>query len=89
MNLEDEIAAWDKDIIRLKHCKDRSLPQNRERYEDCIDYDRQYISWLKELMAYRIAFERIRSLPLVWEEGEGIKKCINAINEELEAEHEY
>lgn len=85
MTLENEIESWEKDIHRLKHCKDKSLPKNRERYNDCIDYDKQYIHWLKELMAYRIAYERIRCLPLVWEEGAGISKCIRAIEEELES----
>lgn len=85
MTLEKEIESWQKDIIRLRHCKDKALPQNKERYEDCIDYDNQYIDWLKELMAYRIAYERIKGLPLVWEKGAEVSNCIHVIEEELES----
>lgn len=89
MTLENEIESWEKDIHRLKHCKSKALPQNKERYNECIEYDRQYIGWLRELMAYRIAFERIKGLPIVWEEGIEIQNCIQIIKEELEVEHEH
>ena len=84
MTLEKEIESWQKDIIRLRHCKDKALPQNKERYEDCIDYNKQYIKWLRELMAYRIAFKKIKEAPQVLAHGVGAEKCIQIIEEELD-----
>lgn len=36
-----------------------------------------------ELEAYRAAREEIRQLPIAWEEGAGILKCINIIDRHL------
>ena len=44
--------------------------------------------WLKELKAYREANQEIRALSQVWEEGAGIKKCINIINKHVEEEED-
>lgn len=44
------------------------------------------VKWLKELKAYREATQEIRALPQAWEEGAGIKKCINIINKYVEEE---
>lgn len=47
---------------------------------------KQYAVWLKELKAYREAHEAIRELPQVWEEGAGIKKCLDILKERLSDE---
>lgn len=52
----------------------RSLAEVHDRLE----------SWLRELRAYRKAHEAIRELPQVWEEGAGIKKCLDILKERLE-----
>jgi len=51
---------------------------------DCEENDYgQVADWLRELQAYRKADEEIRELPQVWEEGAGIKKCIDIIDKHL------
>lgn len=40
---------------------------------------RQLAKRLKELKAYRQAYEDIRNLTISWEEGMGIEKCISII----------
>lgn len=35
--------------------------------------------WMRELRAYREAHEEIKALPQVWEEGDGIQKCLRCI----------
>ena len=53
-------------------------------YKSLAEVHDQLESWLKELRAYREAHEAIRGLPQVWEEGEGIKKCLDILKERLE-----
>lgn len=43
----------------------------------------QISEWLKELKAYIEAFDEIRCLPQVWEEGQGIATCIEIIKSHL------
>ena len=55
-----------------------------EIIKDCEENNYyQVTKWLKELQAYRKADEEIRELPQVWEEGAGIKKCIDIIDKHL------
>ena len=58
-----------------------------DEYEkDCIEYAkecRQIAKWLKELKAYEEAREEIGCLPIVWEEGAGIQKCIDILDKHL------
>lgn len=49
----------------------------------CAEEHRQLAEWLKELKAYREAREEIGRLPIVWEEGAGIQKCIDILDEHL------
>ena len=40
--------------------------------------------WLRELKAYQKAYEEIRKLPIVWEFGEGVIRCLTIIEDCLE-----
>jgi hypothetical protein len=42
------------------------------------------IKGLEQLEAYQKAYEEMRKLPIVWEFGEGVKKCITIIENCLE-----
>lgn len=53
-------------------------------YKSLAEVHDQLESWLRELRAYRKAHEAIRELPQVWEEGAGIKKCLDILKERLE-----
>lgn len=55
-------------------------------YKSLAEVHDQLESWLRELRAYREAHEAIRELPQVWEEGAGIKKCLDILKERLEHE---
>lgn len=48
-------------------------------YELQAENHRQLAKRLKELKAYRQAYEDIRHLTISWEEGIGINKCIEII----------
>ena len=52
-------------------------------YKDKSEYYRQLAEWLKELKAYEEAREEIGCLPIVWEEGAGIRKCIDILDKHL------
>lgn len=39
----------------------------------------QIFTWLEELKAYKEAHKAIKELPQVWEEGAGIKKCLDIL----------
>lgn len=51
--------------------------------DSCASEHRQLAEWLKELKAYREAREEIGCLPIVWEEGAGIRKCIDILDKHL------
>jgi hypothetical protein len=51
--------------------------------EQLISLYRQLAEWLKELKAYEEAREEIGCLPIVWEEGAGIRKCIDILDKHL------
>ena len=55
----------------------------RERCKECASEHRQLAEWLKELKAYEEAREEIGCLPIVWEEGAGIRKCIDILDKHL------
>lgn len=46
---------------------------------ECVEEHRQLAEWLKELKAFRQAYDDIRHLTISWEEGIGIEKCIEII----------
>jgi hypothetical protein len=52
------------------------LPELEEEHK-------QMAEWLKELKAYEEAREEIGCLPIVWEEGAGIRKCIDILDKHL------
>lgn len=45
----------------------------------CAEEHRKLAEWLGRLKAFEEAYEEIKSFPLVWGEGQGIKKCIDLI----------
>ena len=72
-----------------------TLEEGIKRYTDNAEYERthgnlqgclefrQLAEWLKELKAYEEAREEIGCLPIVWEEGAGIRKCIDILDKHL------
>ena len=48
--------------------------------EQLISLYRQLAEWLRELWALTEAEKEIRRLTLVWEEGQGIQKCIHILD---------
>lgn len=79
----------------IKHCEEVAENQEwlTESYDDdsmgaklckeCAEEHRQLAEWLERLKAFEEAYEEIKSFPLVWEEGQGIKKCIDLIEKKL------
>lgn len=69
-----EIVAWigDYDNLNYNSCR------------ECASEHRQLAKWLKELKAYRKAYEEIKRLPIAWEFGEGVIRCLTIIEDCLE-----
>ena len=80
----------------IKHCEEVAEEQEWQAYksisrtydermscEECAKEHRQLADWLKKLKAYEEAREEIACLPIVWEEGEGIRKCIDILDKHL------
>lgn len=79
----------------IKHCEEVAENQEwlTESYDDdsmgaklckeCAEEHRQLAEWLERLKAFEEAYEEIKSFPLVWEEGQGIQKCIGLIEKKL------
>ena len=79
----------------IKHCEEVAKNQEwlSESYDEnsmgaklcreCAFEHRQLAKWLERLKAFEEAYEEIKSFPLVWEEGQGIKKCIDLIEKKL------
>jgi hypothetical protein len=57
--------------------------KNKITCRECAQEHRQLADWLKKLKAYEEAREEIACLPIVWEEGEGIRKCIDILDKHL------
>lgn len=49
----------------------------------CAEEHRQLAEWLERLKAFEEAYEEIKGFPLVWEEGQGIQRCIKTIKRYL------
>ena len=88
--LEDAIAWYDIRAREMNRNASLALKNHNvtsaERDIAIADEYEHTVAWLKELKAYRKAFEEIKGLPQVWEEGAGISKCINIINKHVEEE---
>lgn len=79
----------------IKHCEEVAENQEwlTESYDDdsmgaklckeCAEEHRQLAEWLERLKAFEEAYEEIKSFPLVWEEDQGIQKCIGLIEKKL------
>lgn len=50
-----------------------------EFFRSDVEFYFQLAEWLTELKAYIEAFDEIRCLPQVWEEGQGIATCIEIL----------
>ena len=76
-------------IIKYREmAKNYSLSAASKKYfnEQAAEEDRkqayeyqQIYTWLEELKAYKEAHMAIKELPQVWEEGAGIKKCLDIL----------
>ena len=49
--------------------------------EKCAEEHLQLAEWLKELKAYQKAHEEMRKLPIVWEFGEEVSRCLSIIED--------
>lgn len=88
LTLEEAIDAYKAEAEQKR--LDAALLYDARRFEeskDCIwkaKENRQLVKWLEKLQAYEEAFSEIKRLPIVWEEGVGIQKCIEIIEKRLE-----
>lgn len=89
-NLEGAIKWYDIRAKEMNRNVRLALKSNNqisaERDQIIADEYAYTAKWLKELKAYREANQEVRALPQAWEEGAGIKKCINIINKHVEEE---
>lgn len=89
MTIDETIDYYKVDAKENKHLwkvyenYDKDLALMHKEYGERSERTSE---WLKELKAYRKAHETIRELPQVWEEGAGIKKCLDILKERLEHE---
>lgn len=79
----------------IKHCEEVAENQEwlSESYDDdsmgaklcreCAFEHRQLAKWLERLKAFENAYEEIKGFSIVWEEGQGIQKCIKTIKRHL------
>jgi hypothetical protein len=65
------------------YCKLMNRQEQSIQWQKDIEALNEAVKGLRELMAYREAYEKIMQLPLAWEEGAGIEKCIDIIEEHL------
>jgi hypothetical protein len=65
------------------YCKLMNRQEQSIQWQKGIEALNEAVKGLQELMAYREAYEKIMQLPLAWEEGAGIEKCIDIIEEHL------
>lgn len=75
-----------QNYIKLSGLEDDAKDLFWEEIEQCkkwADEHRRRERWFRALMAYRDAYEEIRGLTKVWEEGAGIEKCIAIIEKHV------
>jgi hypothetical protein len=65
------------------YCKLMNRQEQSIQWQKDIEALNEAVKGLQELMAYREAYEKIMQLSLAWEEGAGIEKCIDIIEEHL------
>ena len=90
MILEEEIQRQEEQAMSYKSMGNLlSMNMSTEKQFRAMenyrlsDYHKQLAEWLKELKAYEEAREEIGCLPIVWEEGAGIRKCIDILDKHL------
>ena len=96
MTIDEEIQNQEEKALAYKIIGNQlSVNISTEQHimaKECYDiseHHRQIAEWLKELRAYKEAREEIGCLPIVWEEGAGIRKCIDILDKHLmEVENE-
>lgn len=88
------VLTLDEVILHCKAAEEHERTEAAINY-DAVDFDksincikcaeehRQLAEWLERLKAFEEAYEEIKGFPLVWEEGQGIKKCIDLIEKKL------
>jgi hypothetical protein len=69
--------------ILKAYCKLMNRQEQSIQWQKDIEALNEAVKGLQELMAYREAYEKMRQLPLAWEEGAGIEKCTDIIEEHL------
>lgn len=96
--LEEEIKHLEKDAEEHQKMGERNyddyLLECASEYRQLAEWLRELKiykentkntpKWMRELRAYREAHEEIKALPQIWEEGNGIQKCLRCIERWLE-----
>lgn len=77
----EEIAELHEE--RYKFYEEHDMPEYIRSSRKYASEHRQFAEWLRELKAYREAREEIGFLPIVWEEGAEIQKCIGILDKHL------
>lgn len=82
---EEECKNWAYGSSQINDDENRKkqYQKHAEMWHECAEEHRQLAEWLKKLKAYEEAREEIGCLSIVWEEGEGIQKCINILDKHL------
>jgi len=82
--LQEKMAKeWHKNQVeKCKLCSFAEMDYTRENEsKKCAEEHLQLAEWLKELKAYQEAYEEMRKLPIVWEFGEGVSRCLSIIED--------
>lgn len=79
---EKECKNWTYGASQINDDENRKkqYQKHAEMWHECANEHRQLAEWLKELWALTEAEKEIRRLTLVWEEGQGIQKCIDILD---------
>lgn len=87
MTLEEEINRFERlasnyefNLEMHQHNVMKLSVNDIEIMKKYAQENRQRAEWLKELWALTEAEKEIRRLTLVWEEGQGIQKCIDILD---------
>lgn len=89
MTIEETIKSCDEVVTANKRSIDYHkiqgdtewIDENEEDCIECAEANRQFAKWLRELKAYREAYEKIKKLPIRFNEIQGITRCINIIED--------
>lgn len=79
----EEVAEKQKEKGFLANAEANRSTVYGEKCYRCASVHRQLAEWLERLKAFEEAYEEIKGFSIVWEEGQGIQKCIKTIKRHL------